>query len=976
MFSKFGWKLLVMILIAGFMSSCRLTGESEAKPALPPNKIGSEARCLSHVLPSMRNFLNGSASTEEVSSTWTCFESALDLFGKKVRGAHPAYYESREVADFFEAYFLAEDTKISDSLLTEIMKLKQIFVGGENQRVTREELTALTDFARKMRGLSIEILPHMKILSMNWAVTGANDFAEDLQKFDAAQSAAEKTVQQIASWIEPNKQAYQILSLARLMREMQDLYKESWPFVAALDKNLPILQELKRSLIGSDPTLIRADEWHRVGQLLVRGYSQYLRYTYFLRDNAFASQDHDYKLLFKSVDELLFVVGDFLQQKPSQRISRAELEDLASQIEKLLADSQLSPQFVEQVLKVKALLFGGSDQDLSQVDTAVGRKKIPAFQAIVSLFVRHADLYGGRWSAQNMPHDMAKKEFQSAETDLGLIGQLLAPLFESSYDLENLPTLLSALQKAFPHSKPLVKIGEEVRRYLPFVENGKNILLKDKSTVIGKGDWALLLSEIAPLFSRYQGYVYFLKDSPPFWDLALGDLDEWIHELASNINAIFEVRGKGTPTAVEVDEIIRLIDSADKSDMLPSLLPAKVLKALVPVLVHRILTAPEARLAGHPETAFGPVGLDNVVGEIDAFLKVQKKLSGLFSTQPQWSHPQLQTAFQNAVGEEQELQRILATPNSFAFDNDGRMYIDTNGDIPYTREAILRMNLVRSLVRLAIRSYAEDLTRAKDLLALTRDEVAVTMFQELKPILVGAGLIDERNTRFARNRFLEANLFTPFGNGDAMLDFPEFSSLGLMIWSGIHLNTQVSVTVRQLCPIRSTNSELYDVACSMEQIRQQIPKIATSLPGQIVSFQKMSPAEGDALLVGILGATGWEPNNLNTAEKSDLALVPHVLQYIESIFRRWDINKDGIIDLSESMIAEPTFRPLLSEVSGFSDPQILRAAFAYILVYGKEPEDLNEFFDWMQKEGQWPVAVDRPQIAKILAYISERVRKK
>lgn len=745
MFSK---RHVVLALIFCSLGCQRLIGEKAAVIPSPSNNIGTEARCISQSATTLKRFFNGETSSYEVSTAWNCFDGAMELFAKKVRGTKADFYRPSEISDFLEGYVLSDGHHLSAALMTEVLRLKQFLVGGSVDQLTREELIRLRAMIQQFRLLTVELAPLMKVYSGRW----------------------------------------------------------------------------------------------------------------------------DWK------------------------------------------------------------------------------------------------------STQSMVQ--ARAEFSAAEVEFAARLKRLWPQFHGQYDLKDLSRLSEALQESFPQTTSLARLSNTFKKYSPLLISAKNILLNDQQSTVAPADWSTLVIHLPAIYSRYLYGKYFLEDKI-LWGESLSSFETVIQSSLSCLATILESRGKGVAVGISVLELNQLAEGLGSAGLLGDLFTVESLKAVIPVAIQRLLTPPEKRLTGESERALGLVALQTFSVEFLAFIDVQKKLNEIWNPRELFTHGQLQDIFKGSTGSLAEMATLLESPLSYAFDSDGRIFFDVQTAIPYSQDSLMRMNVARTLVRLAIRSYAGDVKRVETLAGLTKKEFQQDFFTDLRPFLIGAGLIDPANTVFARNRFIEANLFTPLGNGDEFLDFHEGSGITLMIWSGMNLNSQFIDAIKQKCTVGTSSPALYGADCAMEQMRQMIPVIATSVPSMAMTINRLPEADAQKMLMDLLKAAGWLENPERLAKMSDIGLVPHVLQYIESVFRRWDLNKDGIIDKDEAMLAETTFRPILSSVSGQTDPGVLRAAFAYILTYQKNPlSDPFGFFDFMGDETQWKIHMDRPVVGKVLGFIADQLRAK
>ncbi|MFN9911406.1 MAG: hypothetical protein ACK53L_02410, partial [Pirellulaceae bacterium] len=103
-------------------------------------------------------------------------------------------------------------------------------------------------------------------------------------------------------------------------------------------------------------------------------------------------------------------------------------------------------------------------------------------------------------------------------------------------------------------------------------------------------------------------------------------------------------------------------------------------------------------------------------------------------------------------------------------------------------------------------------------------------FLQLRPLASDLGLVDSDNTSFANSRFLEANLFTPRGNGDDRIDFREISDIVLLILSGLKTDSYVAPELEKVCPFvvqGPRNKKWVDVECMIQFYQEDVQRTFT-----------------------------------------------------------------------------------------------------------------------------------------------------
>ncbi|HND86526.1 MAG TPA: hypothetical protein PLU50_11985, partial [Pseudobdellovibrionaceae bacterium] len=264
---------LAVIQIAG----CGLNvGEKAAPPE--PQKFNS--RCLADSLPTFKKYFTGDTDADSVHEAWSCVRSAIIQFKRYVRSRESSDYPATEFASFVKQNFLAPETEVSPELVTEMMRIKQIFLGGNLEMISRNDLDRSLQIFGELEDILIELLPSMRVLSMSgFADTKTDDNKKKLAESDRAlQRAAER----FGGLIERNQVSYPLDHAVVLSTEIAKMYKENWDFVTSLQRWLPFIKKIKKTIAGGDEESILSREWSGFLVMGARTYTQYLRYYYFV----------------------------------------------------------------------------------------------------------------------------------------------------------------------------------------------------------------------------------------------------------------------------------------------------------------------------------------------------------------------------------------------------------------------------------------------------------------------------------------------------------------------------------------------------------------------------------------------------------------------------------------------------------------------------------------------------------------------
>lgn len=1008
MYSKNLRKVLVHTfcsLILVITTGCNLPmGEKPPEPVPPDAGFGDQTKCLDKLVPEFEKFIKGTAKKAEVMATWDCIGSVVSLFEKSVRGRYEDRFTSRELANFIEQNFL-ENKTINDSTLLEVFKVKQLLVGGSNTQVTREEMGRFVRVIKQIRDIAVRLNPYMKLYSLNWKVGGYSSLDSDVKYFEAGNLELQLAVKELATLIEVNGQSYEIFSIYRLLKEMSVFSSESWAWLEDLEEAIPLVQKLKKTLTGGSETVIEPSEWRRFALLGGRGYIQYLRYYYFLKKMDSIGSGPQLIYITRSIDDFFSYLGDMVDGKPEKTLTRQELLSILEAISDFIPNFHISDAFLIEAMKIKVLFFGGKIDLFEKADFERAREKLEAFRTLTEKFLAHVAVYGLSWNPSEMPSEEGLAYHQTAEDNLVEFGKKLGENLEYSYDLKDLIQFAKEFDLLYPRkSEDEKSFGEVAEDFIPILISFKNIIFSDEDSVVGKSgsyqtqegrrnakqQWSDFLSISGKLYSRYTYYYYFLRNKDMLTGWGLDRVKDLVKD-SSNFLDVLVRRKPAVPTQqISFLELNRLWTSLKAAEFIPKKMSVKSLDALTKVTFQKFLIPPEKRLMGDLPQGLTLQGVQSIRDEFSIWFENQRFLDQVYTGKPQDEGQYGATilaALQSApvaTGLE-ELKMVYSTPVALSFDTLGRMVI-TKPEAPYLRKTSDLANAIRALGRLVVRSYAMDLARVDLKTGGVTLEEANTLFKDVQAFVIELGLLDPRNENFMKNRFLDANLFTAWSNGNSYLEFKEAVNLVMMLWSGVEIDSMLFEILDNECSISKPTDYKDDwmvsINCVQQVYMREVPDKFAAMPDFMRFLNGLSQDQKTEVFMNLLKAAGYKPKPDGTIPVGDLALFPQVTQYVETVFQKFDANRDGHLNTKEAMVAFPTFKEILKEAAGGklkSDKQ-LKALFAWLLRYAKPPESTKDFVKflvwWMPKgENGWDVNADREKLVKILGFIADSFNK-
>lgn len=998
MFSKVGLKIGIttLSLFTLLVSGC----DSKVGEKPPPQEAQefAGARCLSETQPILKDFVKGAASNEEVTVAWNCLIGAVEKFKRYVRGSANDRYTSQELATFLEDNFLdnsASSRPITPTLQLEFMKIKQILAGGDTASISLSEIDRLLMLFRDLRGMTLRLNPYMKVYSLNWAASQSSGPQASAEYFEDANKELQSVAKTLASIIEKNESSYKLSDVVVLSENLSLFFGEKWTFPKEISKYMPVVKKVKKALAGGDENSITPSEWRRFTLLGARGYVQYLRYHYFIKSVPETGSGYQLSYLSRTLEDLLSVFQDLVAEKPEGMVSRQEALDLLKTLEVVWPEFKVSEIMITELMKIKQLFFGGSPDAFSTQDFGTARGKISRLKTLVEKFLPYYSIYSREWEPDIFDQDEAERFFLESQVVLESTVREAGNLFEESYDLNNLASLAREIERLYP-SKRRKNLEALTIKALPLVIDLKKMILGGDDSIIQKNQWRSLLSFAARGFSSFLYYDYFVRDQAQDQPRTLRHVSLFVHQ---SLDLVRDLLRQKPEQILSRKELSKITAHLMRMELLPKGVRSESVDIAVGLLVNNIFVAPESRIDGYIPNAFTENSIEVVRHEFQVWYESSLFLANMtefWKPEEGYYAKDLLTVLNAALKEEghsaalkKALQELILAGESLVpmtFDKEGRVLLSKNATPLFTAVSLRQLNLNRTVARLLIRSFVTSKERLNSYAGVSLPEVEGAYFA-VKPLLAELGLVNSNNVGFASSRFREANIFVPHSDGSNLASQAEMTDLVGMIFSGLKINELLRKDLISVCfnGVEQKESAQVSLSCARKVYRNSMLSVLTSMPDYLRFMNTASQDTWAYYLNNIFKAAGYVANSKGMASLEDIALAPHVIQYVEMLYLRFDKNKDGYISTAESLKAFPAFKGILLEMAkddiakGSIKEKDLLDVFTFILRYGKPPETVREklrfVMSWRGQQDKWDVWADRVQMSQILGYIADQVNK-
>ena len=334
----------------------------------------------------------------------------------------------------------------------------------------------------------------------------------------------------------------------------------------------------------------------------------------------------------------------------------------------------------------------------------------------------------------------------------------------------------------------------------------------------------------------------------------------------------------------------------------------------------------------------------------------------VFKNIPQTNFTKLHEAFNKVV-----------TNYRFFTDDEGLQYYGY--EVKRPRKGFVLASLFKYAIGRVIQSYGrksetgEYVGEIKDL---------ETFMYDLKSVLEANGLWTRKYVTFSRNMLLLSDLFQYQSNGTMNVNEDELTEYVLLVFNAVKMNNSVYDKMLKVCPTSPTgidNNIGFAQDCVIKHYDRLLideSNFKVQLP-QIYKYRQTSSQHEFSTFITNLVKFTRDYGESVPMDKREVTMVTGVLMNVESMFTRFDFNKNGQLDNNELEAAYQVYRKAIIMVAMLSPQQekYARSVFLYMIKYMKipKPAELARFHFLEKKDG---IIAKRLNIAAILYYIVQQ----
>lgn len=976
-------KSIFCILLSTIFLSC---GLKIGEPA-PQNEVVEikNTKCLSQSIATMKTFFDGQATDNEVDDSFKCISQVLIAFKNNVNGSNRDFFAPEELAYFVTTNFLKDENSFSSDFLSEIMKLKVVLLGGSQNVFYKKDIEQLSFIIDRLRPDIVRLNPEMKVLAGQWDYSGLNESDKE-QQFITAKTKSAHFFEILSAEFARSGNGYEADHFLDLIKQIGIFAKADPSVIDKIEKARPFLLNFKENLVG-EGTNIHSADWLKISKSLHEMLFQILRIKYFLKPLQAEQREQKWIVYQKITEDVLQLVSTLLEAQNKPSLSNQQVFDLISSVLPIFTEQTIDVELVKSIADIKMALLGPQASSLDRwvpADLNQIKAKLPILfseiRQILGLF-KELNAVTPVWKT-------SYPDFIRIENQFNASVLTLMTTFDGEYTLNSAKKLLLSIDKS--KILPDFQLPEKFESLFKLSLSVKYVLIGEQGSQLSNAQLKQVVHVVAAAYFHYLEYTNYIQPFT-FQDNSIYvAIDNVLPKLNKTILSVLNFKNS---KMITTNEFLSLFFNLQNEKFIETNIELSTVSSVLQVLWTNVLVQPENRLQGKALSGFDSEALQVLTYELKTFTQSGLDTATIFGVDQLLEQNGILSRIDAALTLPNsplryetltELRRVAG--GSVAMTFDANKYLRFFDLTTYQVNDLLQMQIARTLSRILIRSYSNDLVAINSLTGITLPE-ADTFFNSLKPLFYDLKLVSPTNTTFISSRFREANLFVSHANGDQLANFEELTDIIQHIFSGL-ARAQIlrDQAVKKCLPPQ--NDPISDETRISEDCLIQHYFEALNGFESMPQFQNMkiqfTQQQNINYYMSLLKAAGHVPNAQKNVKFEDANLFPHVVQYVEVIFAKYDADKDGVLSKEEALTAYPVFKGTIKDMlkvipSGnkITDAQ-LPGVFIYLLKNGRPPKGLQEtlkFLGFLNDEKLWIIQSNRLDLGVIFNFIADSLAK-
>lgn len=621
----------------------------------------------------------------------------------------------------------------------------------------------------------------------------------------------------------------------------------------------------------------------------------------------------------------------------------------------LLKENNFSADFSSQVMKLKQILIGGSDQLVTKDELEEVLQILVILKDEATVLSPHLPLL----LAQN-PMPTNWKEITQATDQLkkSLVRLVVkTQLTKTDFTFEEVKNIVHAFAD-FKGQNITQRRASRLESLLNDSEYLFKVLMGDKSHFQTKKDWTRGISTLTSIFDLYlKGYHLKIE-----FNLNSRNNNQNLYSLAQNAITIINnspmMVKRGSLPLDKIDELIKnLLPKYSKNVRVVSAI--KIYK----IILMRMLD-PDRQTDIRALEGLRSVHLHSLSREINLWYLTQKFIDGISFDQKglvrisevkkyfeKYQPTQFLTADiqDNALEQEAivrslgDFKALLSKEFPTVFSENGRLQIHPHfGQTVVGWQGLSRANQMLFLTRFLLLGYAQ-LTDSDSVAQAKLSQQSLTRwYSDFNEIGLDLKAFDPRSGNSGNRSFLEAKYFMVSGNGVGEMSFQEtYEFVSVLFASGLGSSKKIyDHMMSQNCGLTSRDIFGYrkvSEACLQAYLKTFAAQYFNNMPRLSSYLQEIGEQEWRVLFGHLFRSSVVVGQVRGEAELANLRTFVTLMHYIESVYSVYDADKNSRLSQQELEVAADRFLPFFRTLRPDMSETVLRQVFLYLIHNGRVP---------------------------------------
>jgi hypothetical protein len=343
----------------------------------------------------------------------------------------------------------------------------------------------------------------------------------------------------------------------------------------------------------------------------------------------------------------------------------------------------------------------------------------------------------------------------------------------------------------------------------------------------------------------------------------------------------------------------------------------------------------------------------------------------------------------------EDIQKLLDRKPPLVISDPGTVIFDRDAGSIYgmTQWGFDSLNWKAHFARVVGQGWSAD-PEANRYRGVTKDEFH-TFYNDAVELAVDLTLVEPNDKTIWDTTFDESNMFMLGGDGDGYFSFFEGTDFIADAMASTKMVDRMYGDLRygeggtkdrpatKICDDVGSDAFLrptYAIECYRMRSLAKFTQYYDYMPTWTALAKQLGPRINE-LQTALEQCAFKNGPATPTVSLGDINKVSMVIQYLESLYVRFDWDQSGTIDVEEAKAAFPLFKELLKKAppaQGMGDDDLL-AVFLYVLRYKHAPTTLADKLDfqlfWRKMPSRWEkIHADRLAITQILGQLKELTR--